>query len=252
MSAQLSYGRLEGTWAEFRADVRTAVSAWKSVPWLVIIGVLLYGPGSIAATSDPTFAMPSGTWVPLVATVVVLLLVALFVFTLGWSGAERLTYAWVWSGSEVRFGTAASAVWGFVGRFFVLAVLLFVPVVVCSLVMDAVAGPVVGTAVSSLLVGLVLTFVTPVLAYDEERATRALGRGLRMLGSHGRRAFWYALMGPAVLSVLLVLGETTPWVDVMCWVLGGVAAAALRGATAAAYLRLTRPAGITGPPPAVP
>lgn len=246
---------LDGSYAEFRADAAVAVSVWKSAPYLVIVALVLrsYPPltffeGPAPQRTPANYDVSDGG----LALLFIVLAVIMFLLTAGWSGAERLVYAWKWAGIDADFRRAVSAAWGFVGRFLVLGLVLLIPLIVTGLILSAVFEPPMTAALSSFLVGVVLTFVIPALSYDEERPTVALRVGLRMLRIEGRRAVWYAVIGPAVLGLMVLLEQAVPAFRWVSWIVVALVALALRGATAAAYLRLTRAEGITAPPPAGP
>lgn len=248
--------RLAGTFEEFRNDLATAVEVWRTLPWLVILGVLLssglpmVGVFDFAASPEPTVTLEGAAILLLAVAFVVML--ALAVFSLGWSGAERLAYAWQWAGIPVGFREIVAAAWGYVGRFLVLGLLLAIPFALLGAIVSAAAGTTTGMVVASLCLNVLLTFVTPALAYDEDRATQGLRAGVRLLAGQRTRAIWYALIAPAVLIGISVLAPRVPFGEAVAWLVGGVALVAVRGATAAAYLRLTRVEGVSAPPPAGP
>lgn len=247
--------RLEGTIAEFRADAALAVGVWRSAPYLVIVALVLRSYPPLSFFEGPT---PQNTPVTAevadagLALLLVVVAVIMFLLTAGWSGAERLVYAWTWAGIDTDFRRAVSAAWGFVGRFLVLGLLLLIPLIVAGLILSVALEPRMTTALTSFLIGVVLTFVIPVLSYDEERPTVALRLGVRMLRIQGRRAVWYAVIGPAALGLIVQIEAAVPAFRWVSWIVIALLALALRGATAAAYLRLTRAEGIAAPPPAGP
>src|SRR5687768_15686127 len=112
--------RLQGTWEEFRADATAAVQVWRTVVWLPIIAILLVPGGTTVPMRASEFAAdPTNDGGPLAGFVVAalaggfVLLVALALFSIGWSGGERLTYARVWAGRSTSFREAWSASWGY-------------------------------------------------------------------------------------------------------------------------------------------
>ena len=247
--------RLQGTWDEFRADAAAAVQVWRSVIWLPLIAIVLVPGGSYLPIQASEFAIDPTTdggtlGGLLVAALAVgfVLMVAMTLFSIGWSGSERLTYARVWSGRSASFGETWSATWGYLGRYFVLGLLLFLPFAIVSLMLNSIAGEA-GGALAYFPLSVLLTFVTPALAFDEDRAMEGLRVGWRMLRRQGRGAVWYAVFGPAAVTAVSLLVFPAPWVG---WLPGAVMLAVLRGATASAYLRITRPAGVMSPPPAGP
>lgn len=66
-----------------------------------------------------------------------------------------------------------------------------------------------------------------------------LSRGWSLLRLQGRRAVWYAVVAPAVLSLLAVANSAGGPVAWIAWPVSALVGLALRGAIAAAYLRLT-------------
>ena len=245
--------RLEGTWAEFAADLRTSLDVWRSRWWLPLVTALL-GTWNLSATAswgdqpEPVAAPPNDA----VAALLFLslpVLIALALFAIGWSGAERLVYAREWGGKATTFREAYAAAWRYFPRLFRLGLIVLIPLLVGGFALSIALGPRLGGAAAWFVVLVLLTFVTPALVFDTPRASEALPIGVRMLRRQGSGALWYAVIAPAVLVVVTQVLDVTPVLNWLSWPVGGLGALALKGATTAAYLRLTRPAGIATPPP---
>ena len=241
---------LAGTFEEFAGDLRATLAVWRRSPWLPIISAFVGG-GSVPASmdgvgpssapaADPASALgPLSALAPPLVAVVFVAILALALFSLGWSGSERLVYARSWGGDPISPGEAARAAWGYVGRFLRLGLVIFIPFAIASLVLSLVAGDVVGPSLVIFVLFVVLTFAGPALVYDEDRATAALRFGWRLLRRQGRRAVWYAVVPPLVLAVLYRVAALENPVGWATYTVNGVVALAFKGAIASAYLRIT-------------
>lgn len=240
---------LEGTFDEFARDVRAAVAVWPTAPWLPIVSAVVGGSGfSGVGGSQVDQAAPMSPLAPVLVAAAAVLLLALFVFSMGWAGVERQTYARIWSHEDFTFSEAFGMAWGYVGRFLVLGLLLLIPMIILTWIVQVFVGPLAAAAIATFVLYVVLTFVAPALAYDDDRATDALRVGWRMLCRQGRRAIWYAGLVPAVLGVLFALSGTNGAAGWVLWPASALVALVFKGAIAAAYLRLSTPDAASVPP----
>lgn len=238
---------LTGSREEFAGDLRFAVGAWGRAPYLPVIAALFFGP-VYGGNRDPvvTYELADVTLAPVLLAIAIVVFIAFVVFVIGWSGAERLAYARLAEGDPAPFGEMLAAAWGYVGRFLVLGLLLLVPMLLLSALLSVAATvmgvELLGEGLAELALFVVLTFVTPALALDDLRPTEALGRGWRVLRSQGMAARWYAFTGPLVLVTLTVLASIRlpARADWLIAAVAGVWGSTLRGATVAAYLRLSQ------------
>lgn len=245
--------RLDGTWPEFNADLRAALSVWGKRRWLPLVAVVVGSWNASGAVSwgqrPEQAATPPSDGV--IALVIVLLpvLLALALFGIGWSGAERLVYAREWGGKATTFREAYSAAWRYFPRFFRLGLTMLIPLLLGGFLLSIALGPQLGGAAAWYVVLVVLTFVTPALVFDTGLVFEALPTGVGMLRRQGSGALWYAYLAPLVLLAATEILGLIPVLGWLAWPLGSLGALALKGATTAAYLRVTRPLGIATPPP---
>jgi hypothetical protein len=131
--------------------------------------------------------------------------------------------------------------WWFLGRYFALAfvvAILFYPVFFL-LLRGLTATDVVVFFIPFIVLDMLLTFVTPALAFTTRSVRRALRIGLSTIKREWGSARWYVLVPP--LAISLVSRAVRPTAGVAAVVVPPVAAELLtllfRGATAAFYLR---------------
>lgn len=229
-----------GSWAEFRGDLRASRGAWRAAPLLPVISVVLYLPGVL---------LPSRS----------LLFVPLLIFLLGWSGTERIWYLRLYRERSLSLGEALRFNWAFIWRFAKLWLvaglmaigLMATPILILILywlVGDPenperfFSSPVlwISWASTMFLIGFAFTFVTPALAFSTPRVGEALSLGFRMRREHWPRSAGYALVPPLVLVLTIPLNNLE-WVSLGPQVLlTGVFALLnlwFKGATVAFYLR---------------
>lgn len=143
-------------WAAFVADTRRAARVWRDRPGLPLF----------------VFAVHLALGLVVIAPVLGLLAFPVFVFLVGFVGSERLWYLHAFSGwSSLSAGDLWNAAWGYFGRFFVLGLTL-APIFVVSGFLTVLTSPAVGITINALIyigIDLVLTFVTPALAFTDRR-----------------------------------------------------------------------------------
>lgn len=218
---------------EFWGDVKKAVGTWRVVPALPLITVLVQLPSALQKL-HPLWGLA---------------IFPLGIFYVGFVGTERLWYLRVWAGETLTPREIWRVTWGYVGRYFALALLVAVPGIVGYLVLGFLLGlldfdPTLGRTITMIIVGIAtdvaLTFVTPALAFSTNHASEAIGDGLKFLKAQGRRALAYALVPPLLALALL---QRTPdsalsgLPRVTLAIVGTLVYLACKGATAAKYLR---------------
>ena len=234
-----------GSWAEFKGDLRASVRAWRVAPLLPVISVGLLS----------MHLLPNAlSWLSLPA----------LLFHIGWVGTERMWYLRIYRGQPISAGELLRFTRGFFWRFLRLGLLacvvsLPIPWLAFMVVFFMEIGdrsqevislqPIfVSMTIMGFLIGIALTFVTPALAFSTNRVREALGLGLRMLREHWPLSAGYALMPPLALVLMpRVPGPLSPTLITQTSVM--VAAILLnlwfKGATAAFYLRRVE-VGING------
>lgn len=265
----MSHAVEEGhTFKAFAADVKRAWSAWGVAPWLPVItaglAVALGLPGVLQTLIVGEPCLPSRCTSEAIRSqirlslTVSLLFIPVSLFHAGWSGTERIWYLRIFRGRSLSRQEGWSFSWSFLGRFFVLGLiiaLVLVPVYLLtfwSLLVRVRSQPgppdldslrfwqLAVSTVAVLIVEFVLTFVTPALAYTTRRVTEALRIGIRMIKDTWPKCALYVLVPP--FAVTLIARFLPAQVVEVWWRLALLPGSALlnllfKGATAAFYLR---------------
>lgn len=223
------------TWAEFKGDLRASLKAWGAAPLLPLISVALL----------MTSYLPDAWWW--------LALPALLV-SVGWFGSERVWYLRIYRHAAISprelWRMTRAFFWRFL-RLGLLAAIVWSPVLILAFrqgaddpesAEKAFSTPAVWvtSALLTLVIDFVLTFVTPALAFSTRRVREALRLGLRMLRDNWPGTAWYALVPPlAVVMMLRVTGPSSLSVAGRIAVSAGstLLYVSFKGATAAFYLR---------------
>jgi hypothetical protein len=203
----------------FLQDLVKAAHAWGTAPALPIVSILVMLP----IDTEPLVTKSLKSWNPEVqwSFWVLVLLLPVDLFGLGWLGTQRIWYQRVFQGASLAAGEAWQLSWRFVGRFFVLGLLVVSPptiligAVALWQVRTGTAAPHLVLPVWVLIVyvaywfvmDVLLTFVTPALAYTTRRVREAWAIGQRMLRSTWPHCAVYALLPPLTL---LSLGTVNP------------------------------------------
>ena len=227
-----------GHWGTFRNDLGAALRVWKRFPALPLITVGLIGIQFLFTSTQPDF---------------VAFLAAIFVgiYWLGWVGTERMWYLRGFRGLTITAGEAWGFTRRFVGRFLWLGVLVIIPYIAVLLPLAIVFGDSVGSspdslgylvalAIATLILDVVLTFVTPALVFSTESPTDALKIGWRMLRDGWPGTAWYAVLPP--MAFLLLTSSQPPdaenrWMWAIASCVAGLLNLLAKGAVAALYLR---------------
>jgi hypothetical protein len=226
-------------WATFRADLRTAIRAWKVAPAIPIVTMTL-----VAVQRALGIVSRDIDWV-------FLAIAAISLATIGFPGAQRVWYLRAFRGDVLD----AAEVWpitrAFFGRFFVLGLATLVVTVPAALVSLAISGDgrIACFVATSFLLDIVLTFVTPALAYTTRSVGEAVRIGIGTIGREWPRSTWYVLTPGIAGSALVWIVPADLFGD------GGSIAVAIgaallalwfKGAIAAFYLRRHPETGDTG------
>ena len=224
-----------GTWQEFKGDLRQSLKAWRIAPLL---------PAASAVLFLATYFQGPWAWL----TFPVLL------FAVGWVGTERLWYLRIYRGEAMGARELWRVTWAYFWRFLRLgfvAGLLWSPVLILVLrriaddpenAQEAMATPSVwiASAVFTILIDFLLTFVTPALTFTTKRVRTAFRVGIRMLRDNWPQTAWYALVPPLAVVLMLRIAEPTS-LSLASRLLMSVGSTLLnlwfKGATAAFYLR---------------
>ena len=219
--------------AEFWGDLKKAVGAWRKAPGLPLLTVAL---------QLPLLVLPWNSWWSFVAALAM-------IFYVGYVGTERLWYLSVWRNQPFPVATIWRTSWSYFRRFFrlgavwmVAGVLLWGAFALLIRVLDLELGGdyFLEILLASILTEIWMTFMTPALAYSTDRVADAMSIGWRLLKEHVRRGLPYALAPP--LAALALLQRTPPEdlampTRVVLSVIGYLTYLALKGATAAYYVR---------------
>ncbi|MGH2731091.1 MAG: hypothetical protein ACRDJI_10865 [Actinomycetota bacterium] len=216
--------KVQAAWAEFRGDLGATLNAWAKAPALPLVSLVL---GLI-----PALGTGSGWFV---------LLYFLFCVALvGWYGTERIWYLRVFRGKRMAPSELVRFSGAFIMPFFLLGLissLVAVPLTV--LAVFASSGDYSGWihyVFVYIPLDVLLTFMTPALAFSTRSPFEAFSVGINMLIKEWPRCIWYALAPP--LAALVAI-QTIPAIGSRVAL---TAAATLlnlwfKGATAAYYLR---------------
>lgn len=218
-------GRGEPT---FGGDLIAAVAVLVAHPALPAISVMIMVVGSLA--EGPLVGPGIG---------------ALLIYP-GWLGVERIWFLRAYQGRPIHAGELWRLTLAFWGRYVALGLATLV-VIVPALVVGFRAGFggftfVVVLAAAVFVVDVVLTFVTPALAYSTRRVREALRIGARELRTGWRRHLWYIVAPPLTAQVLTATNVAAEPASSRSWTLALTGVAALlalvfKGAIAASYLR---------------
>ncbi|HEX2647613.1 MAG TPA: hypothetical protein VHO95_10320 [Candidatus Dormibacteraeota bacterium] len=240
----------------FWRDLGKAVRAWAAAPALPIVSVLVVLPleGDVVLRA----AFPGASW----GAYILFVELPFLLFGIGWVGTQRIWYLRIFNGGTLSQNDLWDLSWRFFGRYFVLGVLVGTPVFALLfgvLFWQIRVGAVHSTQPTWLLitfviywfvVDVVLTFVTPALAYTTARVRQAWMIGLSMLRETWPSCAVYALLPPLTL---LALGTINPAgfraeVAVTVSVVSTLIGLATKGAIASFYLEKVPVSGAASAP----
>jgi hypothetical protein len=254
--------------AGFVEDVLWAARVCARQPLLPVLTLalglapLVYGGGSRTQVSDgavtATAPSPGQQAVTSVIGLVLLLL-------LGFPGTQRLWFLRAATGRRLTAGEVLPLTFRYFGRFFVLGCVFFGLALVFALPavidyartfeVDAAGSVTVGTAgwpallvaaAGTVVLDVLFTFVTPAIVFSSHRVRDALRIGWRLLRATWPAGAAYVFVPPFAAVVMALYSGLRPAVSVPLVVLATAVNLLVKGATAAYYLRLVRPAGEDG------
>ena len=166
----------------------------------------------------------------------------------GWVGTQRIWFLRAFRGEAMRPAELVTLTVAFTPRFVLLGLLITLPtLVVVPLATVWVHDPrtlftvwLVLPLVVSVATDVVLTFVTPALAYSTTKLRRAFRLGLGMLRHEWPRCAWYALVPPFAITMLVRLiprSALGPATGATIGLMGFMVGLWFKGAIAAYYLR---------------
>ncbi len=171
-------------------------------------------------------------------------LIGLIVAT-GWPGTERIWYLRIFRGQRFRWWEARRLTFAFFMPFAVLGFLVFTPGTVLIVVLwnlgllDSHIPLLIALTGWGVMTDVVLTFVTPALAYTCPRVRDAIRSGIRMIFTEWPKSAWYVLTPP--LAAVIVASGLRPFRKPIGVAVGGGIAVLvnllMKGATAAFFLR---------------
>jgi len=199
----------------FWLDLGKALRAWGAAPALPIVSTVLLLLTELSSIAGPGLrsAVPNFPWF----AVLTLISLPFLLFWVGWLGTQRIWYLRIFRGETLSAGEAWHLSWSYVGRYVVLGVIVGTPItalIVAVIFSEAQTAAATGTATPSRLPGwttglflaywfvadVVLTFVTPALAYTTPRVRDAIAIGWSMLRSTWPQCGIYALLPPLTLT----------------------------------------------------
>jgi hypothetical protein len=214
--------------ATFGDDLAASLASWSKAPALpgitLLLGVLM---------DAPDYLGPAGLLLGFAAS----LLLA------GWFGTQRVWYLRLFRGKQLSRHELWPMTRAFIGRYLALGLIVAVPMAAIVIpVFAAVDDP--STRAIALLpvvfvVDVVLTFVTPALAFSTWQASAALATGWQTLREGWPAAAPYALLAPlVVIGLAQVLSRALgAGGSIGLTAVGYLLGLWFKGATAAYYLR---------------
>jgi len=198
----------------FWLDLEKALRAWGTAPALPIVSTVLVLLTELSSIAVPGLrsAMPNIPWF----AILTLISWPFLLFWAGWLGTQRIWYLRIFRGEKLSVREAWQLSWGYLGRYLVLGLMVGSPIyalILAVIVWEARTAAVTGAVTPSGLPGwtigvffaywfvldVVLTFVTPALAYTTRRVRDAIAIGWSLLRSTWPRSAVYALLPPLTL-----------------------------------------------------
>lgn len=223
----------------FVADISFAARALRSQPAVVLVPVLLWSSSILATAALTSGRHQNGLWLIFINLAIVL-------FWLGWTGAERIFFLRHLENKSVTVGELLDLVISFFGRFFALGFLVGIAFAVWGVPLMIACHPIkahplryhLGAAIFLAAADFGLTFVPSALAFTTRSARRALRIGFQMIRQTWPRCGLYVLCPPLALNFVNAI-YPMHLIGVRLVATAGLTVLALlaKGATAAFYLR---------------
>lgn len=235
---------------ELWQDVVASIGVWARQPLLPVLSLAIFAGPQMAldalAAADPRCAAATRTCDQ--ARAVDLASLPLVLFSIGWVGTERHWYARAFEGERMAFGELWGITWRYFGRFLRLGFIVTIalaPLWVYLFMRAPEALPLWAWAVEIGLMDILLTFVTPALAFTTTRASAAIGIGLRILRREWPRSAAYAFVPPLLFASLSWATISSSFLASLAMSAGSVLLYLLfKGATARFYLRHPEPTSV--------
>ncbi|HXJ48760.1 MAG TPA: hypothetical protein VNF91_06305 [Candidatus Acidoferrum sp.] len=198
----------------FWLDLEKALRAWGAAPALPIVSAVLGLLTELSSIAEPGLhaAAPGVPWFALLTFISWPFLL----FWTGWLGTQRLWYLRIFRGQKLSAPEAWRLSRHYLGRFLVLGLIVGLPIsalIFAVIVREAQTAADTGAVTPSQLPGwttgvflaywfamdVLLTFVTPALAYTTRHVREAIAIGWSMLRTTWPRCAVYALLPPLTL-----------------------------------------------------
>jgi hypothetical protein len=216
----------------FLDDIKASVAAWREVPLLPIVTALI---GLTFAAIPPSHG----------SFPIFLVGLSIGLCSVGWLGTQFILYRRAFDGQPAHLNELIPLTWSFIARYFTLYFVALIPLSV--LVVVAIytrtwgatsPGWRIGVLAYVVVLTIVLTFISPALAFATRRVTKAVPFGLRMLAQGWPRNWGYVVVPGVVAGTLgglywLVPSPGRPVLEIVILLISLVFA----GAIARYYLR---------------
>ena len=185
------------------------ISAFNAFKTDIVSSVRLLAANRMLAAVTIILAVSYG---PVIPPALSFLFLPVALFSIGWYGTQRVWFLRLVRDQEFSAREGWDFTWKFLGRFFVLG-LCAAPVgaVAAIFLLFGLAWGRVALAAVVVPLDILLTFVTPALAYETNHVGEAFKIGREMLRDRWSECLWYALAPPLVLQV--VFGFLLPTAD---------------------------------------
>lgn len=229
-----------GTWKRFGLDVAASRKVIFSAPAIPLVSGVLGAVGILIGTGSGS----DGN------VILQLFYVPHLIIWCGWVGVERIFFLQRFRGEKLRLSRSPALVLRFIPRYLLLFVMLSVPLVVLLstqfITSSSFAAPILFLGPWLSLVLLVpalivlMTFVTPALAYSTKSTFRGLALGVRFLRDRWGQCKLYALFPILIWLVVILLSAGARSFGLLTQLGAGVVSVylilLLKGATARFYI----------------
>jgi hypothetical protein len=221
-------GRSPRGWSEFSDDLASSARALRKAPLLIVLTLLLW--------TSLAVARPLG----------VVAFIPLQIAIAGFVGTQRMWFARLFRGEELRRDEIWPLTLSYIGRFVGLGLSVAVASIPLVFVILSLSGghhrgaAIITGLVYGLTVDLVLTFVVPALALTTTSPQLAWRVGIQMIKQTWPRSAWYVLTPGITLTALTVLLPPRGFalgIAALVSMATSVVALVFKGAIVAFYLR---------------
>jgi hypothetical protein len=180
----------------FRDDLLASLFAWRKVPALPILTLVLAAGSAVTVPPHDNFG-------------IFLAGLLLGLFSLGWFGTQFIWYRRAFDGQPANLGELFPLTWSFIARYLRLYLLALTPLLVLVLVgirwhpfTFESPGWRMGVLLYILVCNVAATFVNPILAFSTRKVSQAVPIGLYMI-AHGWPRNWKYVLVPGVAAAAL-------------------------------------------------